>query len=275
MAPAVAAEAGQLRQEAESDDVAWPIDPATHPRPTASIARATGPVVVDGRPDEAAWSEAVPITRFVQAQPDQGHPATERTEVRLLYDDDGIYISCVCHDSHPDALTVTSLARDFPVGQNDALSFVFNPNPARRTGFMFSVNPDGAWWDGQTFDDMRVVNSVWDSPMEAAARRTPYGWSMEAGIPWTSLRFEGSPGTQEWGFNVLRRVRRLNEMAYWSPLQRHENLGKLSRAGTITGLEGLRQGRNLRIKPYVLGSLASGGGGLASDDDLDAGGDLK
>ena len=102
----------------------WPIDPATYPRPVTPIARATGPITIDGQPGEATWNDAVPITRFVQAQPDVGYPATERTDVRILYDDEAVYLACFCYDSHPNDLTVTSLARDFPVGDNDVLSIV-------------------------------------------------------------------------------------------------------------------------------------------------------
>ena len=253
----------------------WPIDPSTYPRPSHPATRAIGPIRVDGRLDEPSWEAAPPITQFVQSQPDRGFPATEKTDLRILYDDRAIYLACFCYDSQPDRLTITSLARDFNVRDNDVLSWVLNPDPSRRNGFLFSANAAGASYDSQVFDDMRVSNTVWESQMEVRGQVTDFGWTVEIAIPWTSLRFEGSEGVQEWGFNALRRIRRLNEVVHWAPLERYEITGKVSRAGTITGLEGLRQGRNLRVKPYFVGSMAAGSEALAAEDKIDGGGDLK
>lgn len=259
-----------------SEAAAAPIVPATHPRPTHRAVRATGPITIDGRLDEPDWSAAIPLTTFYQAQPQLGHPASERTDVRVLYDDRALYLACICYDSQPNNLTVTTLNRDFPPGDNDAIAFVFDPNLDRRNGFVISVNAYGAVWDGQAYDDHRVLDSAWEAVLQAATQRTEFGWTMEMRIPWTTLRFKDEEAGEDWGFNVLRRVRRLNEMAYWAPLERYENLPKASRAGTLTGIEGARQGRNLRLKPFVLGSAAPGGGGPEdARDGLKAGADLK
>jgi len=258
------------------DEPIWPIDPASFPRPSHAAVRVAGPIVIDGRPDEGAWQSAPPITQFVQNRPDLGFPATERTEVRVVYDDRALYVSCLCYDSRPDQLTVTSLERDFNPLDSDVFSFVLNPDPSRRNSFLFYVNPYGAVGDAQTFDDNRVLNYAWDGVVEVETELTDFGWTMEMAIPWTTLRFDRDEGSQVWGFNAQRRVRRINESATWAPLERHEYQPKVSRAGTLTGLQGLRQGRNLRIKPYVRGSLSSNGNALdASGSELEAGGDLK
>ena len=263
-----------LAQEGAEPD--WPIDPASYPRPAHAATKARGPIVIDGRPDEAAWQETVPITRFVQTRPELGFPATERTEARILYDEDALYISCLCYDTQPDKLTVSSLERDFGPLDSDVFSFVLNPDPSRWNSFLFYVNPAGALGDAQTFDDNRILNYAWDGVVEVATELTDFGWTVEMAIPWTTLRFDGAQGTQDWGFNVQRRVRRINESATWSPLQRHEFQPKVSRAGTLTGLEGLKQGRDLRLKPYVRGSVASGGGAVGgAGDELETGLDLK
>lgn len=256
-------------------DGAFPVVPTNVPRPSVRAVRAASPITIDGRIDEPAWEAADPMTRFIQSEPNIGYPATERTDVRILYDEDALYLACLCYDSQPDNLTLSSLQRDFSFSDNDVVSFVISPNPEQRNGFLFSINVGGAVWDAQSFDDLTSSNASWDSEIDVRTRRTDFGWTFEAAIPWTTLRFTPTEGPQDWGFNVLRRVRRINETAYWSPLERREPLGRVSRAGTLTGLTGLRQGRNLLLKPYAVGAVASDGGGVAQNDDFDAGADLK
>ena len=254
----------------------WPIDPATYPRPTHPATRATGLIIIDGRPDEAVWAEAPPITRFIQSRPDVGYLATQQTIVRVLYDNDAIYISAICFDDEPDNLTVTSLERDFPPLDSDVFSFVLDPNLDRRNAFLFYINPHGAYGDAQAFDDNRVLNYAWDGVAQVETQLTDFGWTVEIAIPLTTLRFEGAEGIQDWGFNAQRRVRRINESSTWSPLDRREYQPKVSRAGTLTGFEGLEQGRNLRVEPYVRGSVGLGSDeGAGTGDEVDGGFDLK
>jgi len=254
----------------------WPVDPATYARPTHPATRATGPIIIDGFPDEAAWEDAPPITRFITSMPDLGYPATQETNVRIIYDDEALYVACLCYDTQPDNLTVTSLERDFNAVNADVLSIVLDPMLDRRNAFLFTINPHGAIGDAQAFDDNRILNYAWDGVVRVETQLTDFGWTFEMAIPWTTLRFEASEAGQDWGFNVLRRVPRVNEVSYWAPLERHEFTPKVSRAGTLTGLTGLKQGRNLGLTPYVKGSLASGSGGVAgTGDEVDAGGDLK
>ena len=253
----------------------WPIDPTTYPRPTHPATRASGPIVIDGRPDEAAWEEAPPITRFIQARPDLGYPATQQTIVRVLYDDEAFYLSGILYDE-PGKLTVTSLERDFRPLDSDVLSFVLDTKLDRRNSFLFYINPHGAVGDAQAFDDNRVLNYAWDGVVQVETQLTDFGWTMEIAIPWTTLRFEGAEGSQDWGFNVQRRIRRINESSTWAPLERREFQPKVSRAGTLTGLSGLEQGRSLWLKPYVRSSVALGSEGVAGiGDEVDAGLDLK
>ena len=263
-------------QDKVATEPEWPIDPATYPRPTHPATRASGPIVIDGRPDEAAWEEAPPITQFIQSRPDVGYPATEKTIVRVLYDDEALYVFAICYDTEPDNLTVTSLERDFPPLDSDVFSFVLDPNLDRRNSFLFYINPYGAYGDAQAFDDLRILDYAWDGVAEVETQMTEFGWTVEVAIPWTTVRFEGAEGSQDWGFNAQRRVRRINESATWSPLDRREYQPKVSRAGTLTGFEGLEQGRNLRLEPYIRGSMDLGSGGVGgTGDEVDAGFDLK
>jgi len=212
----------------------WPIDPASFPRPTHTATRASGPIVIDGRPDEVAWEEAPPITRFIQSRPDAGHPATQETIVRVLYDDEVLYIAAVCYDTQPDNLTVMSMERDFPPLESDVFSFVLSPDRDRLDSFLFYMNPHGAYGDARTFDDNRApVDYAWDVVVEGETRLTDFGWTVEMAIPWSTIGFDGAEGRQEWGFNVQRRILRINESATWSPLGLREYQPTVSRAGTL------------------------------------------
>ena len=255
-----------------SGESEWPIIPSNYPRPSHPATRASGPIVIDGRPDEAAWEEAPPITRFIQSRPNLGYPATKETIVRVLYDDEAFYFSGILYDD-PENLTATSLERDFQPTEQDVISFVLDTNLDRRNCFLFYINPYGAVGDAQAFDDMRVLNYAWDGVVQVETQITDFGWTMEIAIPWTTLRFEGAEGSQDWGFNVQRRIRSINESSTWSPLERREYQPKVSRAGTLTGLSGLEQGSNLWLMPYARGSVASAT--AATADEVDVGLDLK
>lgn len=260
---------------------AVPIDPDRAPRPVARAARASG-VTIDGRLDDAAWSAAQPITGFVQALPRTGYPASERTVVRVLYDDDALYIAAFCYDSRP--VTVMSLEQDYETHDSDVFGVALDTYLDRRNAFMFLVNPRGALKDGQAFDDSRDLNLAWEGVVHIETAVADSGWSVEMSIPWTTLRFPGRPGEQAWGLQLLRRIRRLNEDDYWAPVGRRDHIHRMSRAGTLTGLTDLHQGRNLTLKPYVKAATSGVPAepttgaprpGLGYDGSLDAGLDLK
>ena len=147
----------------------------------------------------------------------------------------------------------------------------------RRNSFLFFVNPGGALRDEQTFNDSRNVSVAWEGPIRAQVALTDSAWVVEMAIPFSTVRFDPGRPVQDWGINFLRRVRRLNESSYWSPLSRREVIHRMSRAGTMRGLEGIEAGRNLTVKPYVLGANSTGSQvpeGVAGTRS-DAGGDLK
>jgi hypothetical protein len=253
-------------------------DPETLPRPEARAARTPVPPVIDGRLDEEVWGRAEVIDEFVQSQPVAGAPATERTEVRILFDDTHLYIGIACYESEPGRLVVKTLERDHGGGSTrdmDVVGIALDTFLDRRNSFLFMVNPYGALRDGQTFDDSRTLDFGWDAAVEVATRIHEEGWSVEMAIPWTSLRYHASPGEQAWGMNVLRRVRWKNEDVYWAPVDRRNPVHRMSRAGTLRGLEDLPSNRNLSVKPYALGEhrggaetpghLRGGGGDLGFD----------
>ena len=252
------------------------IDPDTMPRPTLEARRTAGPITLDGTLAEAAWALA-DSTRgtFYQSIPDQGAPATERTVVRVLYDDDRLYVGAVMYDSRPDLLVSAGMEQDFATQDSDIFGFALDTYLDRQNAFLFAVNPAGALFDAQAFNDQQSVNRAWEGEVEVSTRITDEGWVAEVAVPLTTLRFRASDGAQSWGLNFARRIRRIAEDSQWAPLTRQFRIYKMSRAGTLTSLEGLRQGRNLWVKPFVNGVRTDGARAASPGEAVEGGFDLK
>ena len=252
------------------------IDPDTMPRPILEARRAAGPITLDGTLDEAAWALA-DSTRgpFYQSIPDQGAPASERTVVRVLYDDDRLYVGAVMYDSHPELLVSAGMEQDFATQDSDIFGFALDTYLDRQNAFLFAVNPAGALFDAQAFNDQQSVNRAWEGEVEVSTRVTDEGWVAEVAVPLTTLRFRATNGAQSWGLNFARRIRRISEDSNWAPLSRQFRIYKMSRAGTLTSLRGLRQGRNLWVKPFVNGVRTDGARAAAPGEALEGGFDLK
>jgi hypothetical protein len=243
---------------AQTAELPLPVDVEAAPRPEARATRTTGPITLDGVLDEAAWAAAPVISGFVQARPDRGHPASERTEVRILYDDHAVYFGAELWDREPDKLVIPSLEQDFETGNSDIFGISLDTFLDRRNAFMFLVNPKGAVKEAQDFDDSRQENAAWEGIFEVRTSIHERGWTVEWAIPFTTLRFDPRKDPQDWGMNLMRRIRRKNEESYWAPLDQRDRIHRMSKAGTLRGLEGLRPGRNLLVKPYAVGSHADG-----------------
>lgn len=240
---------------------------------TLSAARASGPVSIDGRLDEPAWAAAPMARGFVQSEPREGEPATLDTDVRVLYDDEAIYFGVVAHDPEPSRIVVTDLKKDYAVDGSDAFVILLDTFHDGRNGYQFATNPGGAKWDAQLANEGRDFNVNWDGIWSVEARVVEGGWVAEIVIPFRTLKF-ADRDPQSWGLNFRRKVRRLNEDSYWSPLPRIYGLERVSMAGTLEGMQGIRAGRNVRIKPYVLSS-GSTVGQLRTRGDFDGGVDVK
>lgn len=277
MAVAVGDVVAQGSPPAEAARALVPVDPETAPRPTLRATRVAVPMVIDGRLDEAAWNEAEPIDEFVQAQPRPGYPATERTIVRVLYDAERLYIGAECLDSEVGRITVPALEQDFESQDSDIFGVTLDTFFDRRNAFMFLINPRGAVKDTQNADDSRSENGAWEGVILLETRVHERGWTVELAIPFTTVRFDPGRDPQDWGINFLRRIRRKNEDALWAPLDRRDRVHRMSKAGTLVGLQGLRAGRNLTVKPFGLASAAGGTQRPASADryDVDGGVDVK
>ena len=235
--------------------------------------RTAGRIILDGTLDDPAWGEAPTARNFTQNEPREGEPATYDTEVRVLYDGDALYFGVFAKDDEPSGIIVNDLKKDFNTTTGDTFLVILDSFHDKRNGYQFAINPAGAKWDAQMVNEGRENNANWDGIWDVAARITEAGWIAEIRIPFRTLRF-GTEDVQVWGVNFERKVRRLNEDSYWAPLPRIYDIQQVSLAGALEGMRGLRPGRDLRVKPYALGSSATNAR-LGPDGDFDAGVDIK
>ncbi len=229
---------------------------------------------LDGKLDEPIWRSAEAATGFVQAEPLEGRPASERTEVRVAYDRDHLYIGAYLHDDAPDKLVVNDIKKDFDDTGQDAFAVILDTFLDHRNGYVFITNPEGARADWQVSNEGKEINRSWDAIWSVRTRRVADGWTVEMSIPFRSLRFTRG-ARQEWGINFSRRIRRKNELVYWSPIPRSYALTRLSLAGVLDGLPDVEGGRDLRAKPYVLGGEAREAGTTGYQRRTEVGMDVK
>ena len=179
-----------------------------------SAARLEGVLVLDGAPDERCWDNAVPFSEFVQQVPKPGAPATDRTEVRVLFDDDAIYFGVRAFQSGA-PIVANELRRD--AGRlhvrNDTFTVALDTFGDRRNGYIFIFNPLGAIADWAAWDEGRVFLQEWDTVREVQTTIQTWGWSAEMRLPFRSLRFNDT-GEQRWGAMFRRIVLARNEWSY-------------------------------------------------------------
>ena len=217
-----------------------------------------GPVI-DGVLGDEEWRGAPFIDEFVQQEPLDGQPSTVRTEVRVLYDSENLYLGLLAFDASPESVVATEMRRDGPQIMNeDNFQIIIDTFMDSRSAYMFVVSPLGAMLDQQVVQEgegssrgvSSNINLQWDGVWETSARRTAEGWAAEIRIPMVTLRFP-SDSPQSWGINFMRNIPNRNEVAFWAPVPRAYSITRVSLAGTLAGLEDLSRGRDLRVKPFV------------------------
>ena len=244
--------------------------------------RLTSPSRVDGRLDEAVYTTIPAISDFIQTEPRQGEPATEKTELWVTFDRDRVYVSFRCWETHPERLMANDMRRDSPViyqQGNDAVAFMFDTFYDRRSGAIFNINPSGGRTDGQ-FTNERQYNGDWNPVWEVKVGRFEQGWTVEAAIPFKSLRYR--PGrAQTWGFQARRNHGWKNEISFLTRLPAGRGTGGMQQASfaaTMVGLEVPPGSRNLEIKPYAISNLTTdlrAAPAISNDLSADVGVDLK
>ena len=211
--------------------------------------RTEKPPVIDGQLSDEVWSQTQIMTDFTQIDPDEGQPATERTEVRVLYDDHALYVGVRLFDRDTAHLGRRLSTRD---GDADAdrITLYLDPMHDHLTGVMFRVSASNVQTDAVLFNDTWddwSWNAVWESNVSI----DDDGWSVEMRIPLSQLRFT-SDDKQTWGINLERYIRRRNEGS-WLEMVPKKETGRASRMVHLTGLDGLKPARRLELLPYTAG----------------------
>jgi hypothetical protein len=231
-----------------------------------------GSITVDGRLDEAEWQAASPATDFVQQQPREGALTTHRSEVRFLYDDDNLYVGGRYAEDEIDRLVVNELKRDFVARDGDLVVLNLDTFGDKLNAFNFQTNPACALRDSQSYDEGRNVNQNWDGVWTCRSAIEADGFVVEQAIPFKQLRFPRR-AEQVWGLNIFRLVRHSNEQTIWNPVPRQFNQFKMSYAGVLEGIRDVKPGRNIRVKPFLVGEWAGVAGARAGS--FDGGVDVK
>jgi len=215
----------------------------------ANAIRLSGSISIDGVLDELAWSRASPITDFVQTLPVEGSSASERTEVRLAFDDDAIYVGAVLEDRNP--VTTRLARRDAGLGDSDMFVVLLDSYHDHETAYRFWTNPSGVKGDAiVTGNSTGRGDSSWDPVWELATEVTDSGWVVEMRIPFSQLRFSPSD-LQVWGVHFERNINRNQENATFPFTPTLERAG-VSRFAHLDGIEGIQTGRRLELLPYVV-----------------------
>jgi hypothetical protein len=245
---------------------------------TVRAVRLDTPLELDGKLDDGVYARVAALTDFLQQEPNEGTPATEKTEAWIFFDEVNLYVAARCWDSHPEREVANELRRDNGnILGNENLTFVIDTFHDRRNGYLFQTNPLGALRDMTVTDDLQ--NSAWNGIWYVKTGRFAQGWTMEVAIPFKTLRYRGS-GAQTWGINLRRLVKWKNEFSYLSLVPAAlgtQGVSRMASAATMVGLETPAQSKNLELKPYAMSSAttARSGAGLADDLQANAGFDFK
>ncbi len=258
------------------------------PGPTAPAAaqtiravRTERPPTIDGILDESFWQAIEPVADFRQRVPVDGAPSSERTELRVAFDDDNLYFAIVAYDSNPSGIRRSILHREGRIDQDDNIRIGLDTYHDRRNAYIFEINPFGTQGDALiTDEDMTLADWNWEGVYESEGRITEDGWIAEAAVPFTTIRFADTD-SPTMGILMERTIRRKNEMVYFPHIGQEVGraLTQVSRYATLTGLEGLRRGRYMEAKPFAIAgrSVAGGRGGSVGDTETlnDLGLDFK
>jgi hypothetical protein len=208
-----------------------------------------GSVRLDGKPDEAIWSSALPIRDFVQKEPVENARPTDALEVRFLYDDAALYVATRVTKSASRNIQAPVSRRD-NISQAEHIWISLDSYRDRRTAYSFGVTASGVRGDWyHPVDHETNIDMSFDPVWEAAAHQTADGWTSEMRIPFSQLRFNASD-IQTWGLNVDHWVPSTQEDVFWIPVPRNAT-GWSSRMGTLTGIQGIKPARRLEVMPYI------------------------
>lgn len=236
------------------------------------------PISVDGWLDEAAWERAEPVGDFYERETREGLPSTESTIVRVLYDEENIYFGFYCTLDDAERNRPRTMFRDENIASDDAVAIMLDAYNDRRSAVFLATNANGILFDmSQNGQGPRTRNLDWDTIWESRGQHLPGGWTVEVRIPLKSLRFRppaaGEPTV--FGVGFKRNIPMKTEEVYWPFVGNDSTWYRPSELGKLTGLAGIRPGRNVEIRPYGLGSLTGGAEWEGEAGRTDGGLDLK
>jgi hypothetical protein len=218
-------------------------------QPVATVINTDQAPFINGVLDDDVWGKAIPITEFVQREPVTGAPATQPTEVYLLYDDNYLYIGFRCYDD-PDKVIGREMARDANLGNDDRVQIILDTHLDGRSAYWFQIGPRGSIGDAVISGNGQEFNREWRGLWDGRATIQPHGWEAEIAIPFKTLNFD--PAQQAWGLKLIRYIRRNLEAVYWPTANINNHRFQVSDAGLMKGLKGISQGVGLDITPYAI-----------------------
>jgi len=236
---------------ASSNGAAQPAAPASagFVRPTAKATRiqTNEAPTIDGDVSDPVWAKATIIEEFTQKQPNPGTKPTERTVLRILYDENNLYFSVYNYDSMPGDIVVRSMQRDGPLYTSDSFVIQLDPGQTRHNAYSFEVGASGGRTDELELNNTQELTQ-WNTIWAARVRQVKDGWTAEVAIPFRDLSYD--PGQSEWGFDFSRRIRHKNEREYWSGFNPTLAFTDISQNGNLTGIEGINRGLGLDVHVY-------------------------
>ena len=223
-----------------------------HSRPdTIKAVPAKSAILLNGILDEQDWTAAPRISNFTQRELNENQPATERTEVAVLYTKTDLYFGVWCYDTEPDKIIAQKMKWDFDSDTEDDFAVVLDTYGDKRDAYRFIINPNGAQSDALVMDNGRKSNADWNGVWYVAAKRTNQGWFAEIRIPLATLKFSAA-NEQIWGINFERNIRRKREQVLWQGWSRDSSLVQVNRAGMLTGLHDLTRMKVFEFRPYIV-----------------------
>jgi len=212
---------------------------------------------IDGKLDDQVWQNAQFSGDFLQREPVEGEPATEKTEIAITYDDDNLYIAAKCYDSNPSRIIATEMRRDQYLWDDDYFEIIIDTFDDKRSSFYFNTNALGVRIDGKVNDEGKNNNRNWNGVWHCKSSINEEGWQTEIAIPWQTLRFKEGDGV-EWNANFIRMIKRKNESDYWRLVSRNYGRNgkfRMSEGGRIRGFRGLKMGGKYEFVPYFSGGI--------------------
>jgi hypothetical protein len=213
------------------------------------------PLDVDGLLDEPIWESAQEASGFIQFEPDLGNPASERTVVKVLFDERYVYFGFWCYDTEPEKIVGRITRRDSDLLSDDSVYVLLDTFHDRRTCYYVSTNLLGTQWDGRITENGRTNDATWDGIWKSAAQRTDFGWTAEFAIELSSIKYEPGKG-KTWGLSLGRGIPRKLEYSFWTgPI---ESAYKVSQFGELRGLDLEKAEKKLQIIPHIIGKAQEG-----------------